>query len=254
MADHDQRRGARSEVGLEPRQRVEIEVVGRLVEQQQVGARQQHPGHQRAHPPAAGEGAHRPREVGRREAEPGEHDLRPRLERVAARPLEERALLPVRVGQAVDALLLARRRGRDRDRLGQLVALAAEPPHVVGRHQRRLEDRRVGGQLGLDLLRQIGHAQAAAAVHRPLVRLVEAGHDSEERRLAAAVGTDEPVAVAGVDRPGDLAEERPARDGAAEAVERQHRREVTRNLPGIPPPPSAWFLSGAFLGYRPGDG
>ena len=56
MRDHDQRLLPRLQIGLEPQDRVQVEVVGRLVEQQHVGrdeerAREGHP-----HAPSAGEG------------------------------------------------------------------------------------------------------------------------------------------------------------------------------------------------------
>ena len=64
VRDEDDRVGVGVEILLEPVARLEIEVVGRLVEQQQVGLAQQQLGQRDAHLPAAGEGLGRPLEVG----------------------------------------------------------------------------------------------------------------------------------------------------------------------------------------------
>jgi len=67
----DQEQGARvfTQPAFQPENRVDVEMVGRLIQQQQVGTTHQRAGHIDAHPPAAGEGADRPRLVGRIEAE-----------------------------------------------------------------------------------------------------------------------------------------------------------------------------------------
>ena len=57
---------------LEPQRAFQVEVVGRLVEQQQVGLGEQRRGQRHAHAPAAGELRHRPRQVVGGEAEAGE--------------------------------------------------------------------------------------------------------------------------------------------------------------------------------------
>ena len=59
VRDQQQRAGIALEPVFEPEHGVEIEVVGRLVEQQQVGAAHQRLGQIQAHAPAAGEFAHR---------------------------------------------------------------------------------------------------------------------------------------------------------------------------------------------------
>ena len=58
----DQQHGVRiaRDVVLQPQRAFEVEVVGRLVEQQQVGLRKQHRGQRHAHAPAAGERRGRP--------------------------------------------------------------------------------------------------------------------------------------------------------------------------------------------------
>ena len=55
VADHEDRVRVAREVALEPERALEVEVVGGLVQQQQVGRGEEHRGQRHAHPPAAGE-------------------------------------------------------------------------------------------------------------------------------------------------------------------------------------------------------
>jgi hypothetical protein len=64
---------------FQPDQRVEVEVVGRFVEQQQVGRAHQRARQLQAHAPAAGEAVDRVVELGRLEAETEDQRLRARL-------------------------------------------------------------------------------------------------------------------------------------------------------------------------------
>ena len=57
---------------FEPQRAFEIEIVGRLVEQQQIRLGEQGRGERDAHPPAAGELGHRPFEIGIGKAEPAQ--------------------------------------------------------------------------------------------------------------------------------------------------------------------------------------
>ena len=66
MGDEQQRARVAAEPVLEPQHRVEVEVVGRLVEQQQVRAAHQRLREVEAHPPAAGEARHRIARAARR--------------------------------------------------------------------------------------------------------------------------------------------------------------------------------------------
>ena len=55
VADQDQRARVAAQMLLEPDRGLEVEMVGGLVEQQEVGLEEQHAGQRHAHPPAAGE-------------------------------------------------------------------------------------------------------------------------------------------------------------------------------------------------------
>jgi len=61
MGDEQQCTRVGTQPVLQPQHRVEVEVVGGLVEQQQIGAAHQGPRQVKTHAPAAGEAAHRHR-------------------------------------------------------------------------------------------------------------------------------------------------------------------------------------------------
>ena len=84
---HQQRAGQRLEERLEPDDRLDVEVVGRLVHQQDVGPAEQHARHRDAHLPAARQRADVAVDPLVVEAEAVQHLARLRLERVAAEML-----------------------------------------------------------------------------------------------------------------------------------------------------------------------
>ncbi len=84
VGDQKQRRRRVLQPVFEPEDGVEVEVVGRFVEQQQVGAAGQGAGEVEADAPAAGEFGHRAREIGVAEAEAVQHFGDARLGRIAA--------------------------------------------------------------------------------------------------------------------------------------------------------------------------
>ena len=70
VRDHHQRAAITAQPAFEPEHGVKVEVVGRFVEQQEVGAAHQRPRQVQPHSPATGELGHRPAEVGVGEAQP----------------------------------------------------------------------------------------------------------------------------------------------------------------------------------------
>ena len=82
---------------LEPGDRVEVEVVGGLVEHQHVGTRQQQPGQRHAHAPATGHLGHQPVGVLGREPEAVQHAMGVGLQGVAAEVREPLLQVPVLV-------------------------------------------------------------------------------------------------------------------------------------------------------------
>ena len=198
----DDDRGARIalEIVVEPDRALDVEVVGRLVEQQQVGLREQHRGQRHAHPPAAGEVGAGPALRGRIEAE----------------PVQDR-------GGA------GRRRMRadiDEPRLDLGAPKAVGPLRF--RHQARTFD--IGGEddgmqrlgAGRRLLRHRADAHALghrdrARIHRPLAedRLEQGG-------LAGPVAADETDAGAIGDREARAVEDQALADAEGEVVDAEH--------------------------------
>ena len=97
MRDQDDGGVERLQVGLEPLQRRDVEVVGRLVEQQQVGVAGQRAGQRGARELATGEGPEVAVQVGVAEAEPVQRRVDALAPVVAAGVLEPRLRAPVRV-------------------------------------------------------------------------------------------------------------------------------------------------------------
>ena len=189
VADHQRRAGELRQPRLKPHRRLEVEMVGRLVQQQQVGGGEQHGRQRHAHAPAAGE---RRDGAGLRvgvEAEAGQDGRRPRGRRVRAdraQPLVDRA-------HAVQA--------RVRVQLGeQRQALGVAGEHGV--------QQRLGA--GRRLLPDLRHAGAGRDADLPAVDREVAGDGAQQGGLAGAVAADEADAAAWVD-----GQVRPFEQGAA---------------------------------------
>ena len=119
MRDDDQRAVEGGEEALEPREAVAVEVVGGLVEQQDVGVAEQRGGQQRAGLLAAGEA----------------------LERAVARQVLD--------GEAPAGLLGARLGGPGAGRLGALEGVAVGVEVAAGSCERRVERRRPASPSGV---------------------------------------------------------------------------------------------------------
>ena len=201
VADQQNRVGVILEVPLQPDGRLQIEVVGRLVEQEQVGPGEQHAGQRHAHPPAA-------REVG---AGPG---LRVGVEAQAGQDLRgaRRRRMCLDVGQPGMNLADAHGVG---GRLG------------LGQQGGAL---RVGGQDGVDqgggaargLLSH--HADLGAGGHADGsgVRLELAGDELEEGGFPGAVAADQRHAVALRHDRGGAVEQHPSAIAERQVVDVKH--------------------------------
>ena len=188
--------GALGHEPLEPREAVEVEVVGRLVEQQDVEAAEQDGRQRRARGLPAGERRRLEVEQGGIEPEVAQDRLGPRLEVRAAQPeprLERvrvalrgarRVLRAISSAAACDARVGAGDAGPPRE-----VVLQPLPGRAVG------------------LLRQVA-GRARGELDAAAVRPVEPGEQPQQRRLARAVRTDDAEHVAGRDRHRDAGEDR----------------------------------------------
>ena len=171
---------------LEPGDRVEVEVVGGLVEQQHVGH-----GHQRLRQRdallhAAGQAA----DVARCRPGAAAPAWCPRAAPSSRRPAP----------RCASAARRGRRRGHAprsaaRTRLGLGHAFADDVEHAV----RRLEQR---------LLRHVADAQALRHLQQPVVELLQPGQHLQQRGLAGAVAADQAEALAGLERERRAVEQR----------------------------------------------
>ena len=191
---------------LEPLDRLDVEVVRRLVEQEDRGAPQQQFRQLDAHAPAARKLARRPREILALEAQAEQRLLDVGIARLAA----EDVVAVLRVVQAVQQLLV----------IGALVVgalgdLAREPPdlgleaqHLVEGLGRLLDERRRVGHA--HRLRQVADRALAVDRHGARRGLHFARDQAQQRRLARAVAADQTDTVLRIDQKGDVVEEGPA--------------------------------------------
>ena len=184
VRDQQDRAGIGLQIALEPHQRIEVEVVGRLVEHQQVGLLDEQAGEVCAHHPAAAHRAQGPVEIPFAERQPAQNCFGPRLELVAA----ER--------------LIPRLHGVKIFRLGIVAGIERlHPPLKLDDFRRdprrQLQHRLVADRRGF--LRQMADRRLALDRHFARVRRVASEDQREQRGLARAVRADQPDAVVAVD-------------------------------------------------------
>jgi hypothetical protein len=203
VADHQHGVGIFREEVLEPDRALEVEVVGRLVEQQHVGPREEHGGECDAHAPAAGEvgaGSSLSRGV---EAEAGEDRRGAGL-----------GGMRLDIGEAHLDLGDAVGVGRGFRFRQQRGAFGIGLEHGVD--QARLRRR--------GLLRHAADPGAAGDLDLAGIGGELAPDQPEERGLAGAVAPDEPDLVAGRDQRRGIVEETLALEREGEVPDREHGR------------------------------
>ncbi len=182
---HQQRAGQRLEEALEPDDRLDVEVVGRLVHQQDVRPAEQHARHRDAHLPAAGQRADVAVDALVVEAEAVQHLARLRLEAVAAEVLvlllhlaearEDRSMSSAWSGSAIACCSASSSWCRSPRRpLPAIASSSTERPRHL-----------------LDVLAEVADRQLLRHRDVAFVRRFLADDHPEQRRLAGAVGTDE---------------------------------------------------------------
>ena len=216
VADQNHRPRKALEKLLEPERPFEIEIVRGLVEQQQVGLREQHGRQRHPHPPPARELRTRTKLLNRIEAEARENLGRPRRR-------------PVRADVGKPRLDLS-----NPDRVMRGFGL---------RDQRRALD--VGFEHGVEqrgrsarrFLRDAADAPRARDHDLAVVGLCLAVQDAEQRRLAGPVAPDKAHLVAGRNRGRRPFEQGPAFDPVGEVRDAQHG---ARSLPAFPGRVKRW--------------
>ena len=171
MADDDQRVRIARQMLLQPERAFEVEIVGRLVEQQQVGLGEQRGGERHPHPPAAGEFA------------AGALADRPRKTRGPAR------IAAARAGAAC-APMSASRVWISAIRWGSCAVSASASSRARSASACSTTSIRAVGAVRR-LLRQPADAPARRNLHAALFGGDVAGHHAEQRGLAAAVAADQ---------------------------------------------------------------
>ena len=201
---------------LEPGHRLGVEVVGRLVEQQQVGRRQQQAAQRDPAPLAAREVGHLG--VGGRQPQRVHGDVQHPVEAPGVGAVDAVLHLALLVEQRLH-LVVGHRLG---EAGGDLVVAVEQRPLLgdavldVAAH--------VLGLVELGLLGQVPDGRAGRDPGLAVRGLVQAGHDPKQRGLAGAVRAEHADLRAGQERERDLAQHLPL--GAEELVRPVHGVDV----------------------------
>jgi len=204
VRDHDQRARIAMQPVFEPDDGVEVQVVGRFVEQQQIRAAHQCLGEIQAHAPAARETAHARACLVEREAEAEQQCFGARRRRVAV-GVGERG---VRFGFGRAVMRGGRRRDACFDRAQRRIAV-----------QRIVERGFIDGGR---LLRDVRDLPRRRHCKITSVRVQLAEQHGEQGRFTRAVCAHEACLLAGIEREGGLFEKRLRAARETELVEADH--------------------------------
>ena len=186
MGRHDQRAVEPAEELFEPDDGLDVEVVGRLVEEERVGAHEEDAGQRDAHLPPAGELADVVVHDLGAEAEAGEDLLCARLQRVAAQLVEA----GLRVAEALHQLLDLVRALRVGHGVLQLVELVRGLGDGAGACH-RLFEHRAAAHLA-DVLAEVADGDVAIDRDLAAVGLLLLHDHAKDRGFAGSVRADEP--------------------------------------------------------------
>jgi len=215
VGDEDHRAGIFEQEGLEPLDRLDVEMVGRLVEEQQVGLRDQRPGQQHAPLPSAGQGVDR--DVGR-QAEAGQHQLDALLQSPAI-TLLQLVLQGAEPVERTRAAVVDNVNGRVMVSLHQ-AGQVAEPLGDDVEHRRRCRQR--------DVLLEPRDPGPRLTPHRTSIGRQLPAQDLEERGLAGPVSADDGHALPRLDLECDIVEQRQVTVGVMEVIDRDERHGSQR--------------------------
>ena len=192
-------------------------MVGRFVEQQQIGLRDERAREEHAAPPAAGERVDAG--VGG-QIEPRKHRLHALLEAPAV-PLFEFVLQPPELGECELRASLG-----DLDRC--VVVVRHDRAEIAQAFRHDVEHRPIGRER--NVLHQSGDAQIGLAPDGAGVRLHVAADDLQQRRLARAVASDDTDALARLNLKARIIEQREMAVGHRDVVERNKRHGLARGV------------------------
>ena len=214
----DQHQGGRITLQqiLQPLDRGQIEVVRRLVEQQQVRPLQKDPREFRAHAPASAQFLHRPVHILAHKADPFQHALHLHVVIGRADRIETLVCMCEDRGQFDRFLVGLRIMQFPFDPLDRSVELL----RLFKGFFRHLPGRKI--QIMVHLLGQIAERQFLRPPDGPLVERLLSGEDLQQRAFAGAVAAHEPDPIIGADEEGDVIEHRPFTEMQTKALYRDH--------------------------------
>ncbi|MCY1294643.1 hypothetical protein D9M69_417370 [compost metagenome] len=196
MGNDDHGAVTRREDVFQPADGVDIQVVGRLVQQQHVRVREQRLGQQYAQFPAGGDFAHRAEMLAQRDAQAKQQLTGAGFGRVAVHLGE----LGLQLGHG-HAVFLAHFQQRV-----DAITLGLDPPQLLVTHDHGVDHGEVF--VGELVLAQLSEAHVGLQHHLAAGRLQITAEDLHESRLAAAIGADQAVAVAVAEFDGNVLEQR----------------------------------------------
>ena len=224
---HQQRAGVRLEEALEPDDRFDVEVIGRLVHQQDVGLAEQHARHRDAHLPAARQRADVAVDPLVVEAEAVQHFARLAFERVAA----EVVVFLLHLAEAREDLVHVVAAIRIRHRVLQLFELVMQIADASAAGDRLVEHRAAGHFF--DVLAEVADGQLLRHRHFAFVGRFLAGDHAEDGGLAGAVRTDQTGLLSGIELEGRVDEEDLLAVLLADVRERDHESSSVHIIHGL---------------------
>ena len=230
------------EILLEPVPRLEIEMVGRLVEQQQRRPAEQQLRERKPHLPAARQRVGGLLERLVAEAEPAKHRRDLQIDAVAL--FDAKAILQRAVALEHRLVLCGRHRWVAEPLLDG-VHLVLDVEQIGERGARLVEDRSSG--VVEAVLRQIADRERRGLDDLSLVGPLEPRHHLQQRRLAGAVGAAQPDALAGRDLPGHVFEERALAERFCDGGKLEHSDRI-----GYAGSPIAFAAAASTCGTRNG--
>jgi hypothetical protein len=204
----------RFQIRFKPRDRIDVQVVGRFVEEEDIGSLEEQLCKRHPHAPAAGECTQRLLHVIRGKPEPGQHGLGARLRTLGIAGMQ-RSVDPIELVKQV--VMPVRRVVYLRFEFAQDLLLGGlQLPDLVESRKSLFDYRPVSGTL-FDLLTEISERRTAE-LHAPVVDGLGAGQDPEKRRLPGSVGADQADAPTVADSPREPVEQGPPSETERDAV------------------------------------
>ncbi len=222
VAGHHHRSGIVAQELLQPQDRFQIEIVGRLIQEERIGRLQENARQRHAHLPAARQLAHVVDHLIGRQPQAGEDGVRARLQLVAAELLIAR----LHLAEALDHLL----RRILRHLQFQPRQLFAEIGHLAGAGDGLGQDGAAAQVAGV--LTKVADGQLLGPLDAAVVGALLAGDETEQRGLARAVGPHQADFLARVDLKRRVDEQNLSAVLLRDVGKRNHGRVLARERPG----------------------